>query len=88
MGAGMMLEQLNTIFSWHCKASPPGGWSHKSLLTSEQLRMLRTGHSTTSGVRSYKHVGEKLKHVTSDILNGTKKFKQDSEYLEGVGASW
>ena len=46
--------------------------------------MLRTGHSTTSGVRSYKCVGEKLKSVTSDVLNGTKKFKQDSEYLEGV----
>ena len=46
--------------------------------------MLRTGHSTTSGVRSYKRVGEKLKSVTFDVLNGTKKFKQDSEYLEGV----
>ena len=50
----------------------------------EQLIMLRTGHSTTSGVRSYKRVGEKLKSTTSDVLNGHKKFKQDSDYLEGV----
>ena len=35
----------------------------------EQLIMQRTGHSTTSGVRSYKRVGEKLKPVKSDILN-------------------
>ena len=35
----------------------------------EQLIMQRTGHSTTSGVRSYKRVGEKLKLVTSDVLN-------------------
>ena len=50
----------------------------------EQLIMLRTGHSTASSVRSYKHVGEKLKSVTADVLNGANKFKQDSEYLEGV----
>jgi len=31
---------------------------------------------------SYKHVGEKLKSVTSDELNGSKKFKQDTDYLE------
>ena len=35
----------------------------------EQLIMHRTGHSTTSGVRSYKRVGEKLRAVTSDVLN-------------------
>ena len=34
--------------------------------------------------RSYKHVGEKLKSITSDVLNGTKKFKRDSECLEDV----
>ena len=51
----------------------------------EQLIMLRTGHSTTSGVRSYKRVGEKLKYVTSDVLNSTKKFKQDPG---GCQASW
>ena len=50
----------------------------------EQLIMLRTGHSTTSGVRSYKRVGEKLRSITSDVFNGAKKFKQDSECLKGV----
>ena len=35
----------------------------------EQVIMLRTGHSTSSGVRSYKRVGEKLKGITSDVLN-------------------
>ena len=50
----------------------------------EQLIMLRTGHSRTSGVRSYRRVGEKLKSVPSDVLNGTKKLKQNSEYLESV----
>ena len=35
----------------------------------EQLIMQRTGHSTTSGVRSYKRLGEKLKSMTSDVLN-------------------
>lgn len=35
----------------------------------EQLIMQRTGHSTTAGVRSYKRIGEKLKTVTSDVLN-------------------
>ena len=48
----------------------------------EQLIMLRTGHSTTSGVRSYKRVSEQLKEVISDILNGvqtTKKTKLEGE---------
>ena len=38
----------------------------------KQLIMLRTGtgHLTTTGVRSYKRVGEKLKSITSDVLNG------------------
>ena len=48
----------------------------------EQLIMLCTGHSTTSGVRSYKRVSEQLKEVTSDVLNGvqtTKKAKLEGE---------
>ena len=48
----------------------------------EQLIMLCTGHSTTSGVRSYKLVSEQLKEVTSDVLNGvqtTKKAKLEGE---------
>lgn len=48
----------------------------------EQLIMLRTGHSTTAGVRSYKRVGETLKSVTSDVLNG-KKMKLDSDEPSG-----
>lgn len=45
----------------------------------EQLIMQRTGHSTTSGVRSYKRIGEKLKNITSDVLNGNgdKKMKYE-----------
>ena len=46
--------------------------------------MLRTGHSTTSGVRSYKPFGEKLKSVTSDVLNGDKKLKLDTDQSQGV----
>ena len=48
----------------------------------EQLIMLRTGHSSASGVRSYKRVSEQLKEVTSDVLNGvqtTKKTKLEGE---------
>ena len=45
----------------------------------EQLIMQRTGHSTTAGVRSYKRVGEKLKTITSDALNGAKQPKLDME---------
>jgi len=43
----------------------------------EQLIMLRTGHSTTSGVRSYKRIGEKLRTVTSSVLN-----RQDPKRLK------
>ncbi len=32
--------------------------------------MLRIGHSTSSGVRAYKHGSEQLKEVTSNVLNG------------------
>ena len=43
----------------------------------EQFIMQRTGHSTTAGVHSYKCVGGKLRSVTSDVLNCTKKTKLD-----------
>ena len=44
----------------------------------EQLIMLRTGHSTTSGIRHYKRAGEKMKTLTSDVLNGAEtKFRRD-----------
>ena len=35
----------------------------------EQLIMQRAGHSSTCGVRSYKRVGEKLRAITSTVLN-------------------
>ena len=40
----------------------------------EQLIMQRTGHTSTA-VRSYKRVGEKLRAVTSDVLNGKADVK-------------
>ena len=39
--------------------------------------MQRTGHSTTAGMRSYKRIGEKLRCVTSDVLNSAKKVKTE-----------
>ena len=36
----------------------------------EQLIMQRTGHSSTA-VRPYKRIGEKLQPLTSDVLNNT-----------------
>ena len=35
----------------------------------EQLIMSRTGHSSTDGVRAYKRASNKLKQLTSDVLN-------------------
>ena len=35
----------------------------------EQLIMARTGHSSVSGVRTYKRKVEKLQEITSDVLN-------------------
>lgn len=35
----------------------------------EQLIMAHTGHSSTSGVRSYKRITEKLQEITSSVLN-------------------
>ena len=39
----------------------------------EQLIMHRNGHSTTSGVRTYKRASENLKAITSSVLNSSKK---------------
>ena len=41
--------------------------------------MQRTGHSASSGVRLYKRIGEKLKNITSEVLNGSteKRIKSD-----------
>ena len=39
--------------------------------------MQRTGHSS-SAVRTYKHVGEKLRTETSDILSGSSCLKDES----------
>ena len=44
----------------------------------EQLIMQRTGHSSNA-VRSYKRVGEKLRTVTSDVLNGTVTTTKDQD---------
>ena len=35
----------------------------------EQLIMLRTGHSSVNGFRTYKRKGERLQEITSDVLN-------------------
>ena len=48
----------------------------------KQLIILRTGHLTTSGVRSHKCVGEKQKSINSHMLNGSKTFKKDTDYQE------
>ncbi len=37
--------------------------------------MQQTEHPTIAGARSYKRVGEKLKTLTFDVLNGTKRSK-------------
>ena len=48
----------------------------------EQLIMQRTGHSTTAGVRSHKRIGEKIRSVTSDVLNCNKKVKTEESVLD------
>ena len=39
----------------------------------EQLIMMRTGHSSTDGVRAYKRTSDKLRQLTSDVLNSGKQ---------------
>ena len=40
--------------------------------------MQRTGHAL-SAVRAYKRIGEKLRAVTSDVLNGSVDIKDETE---------
>ena len=49
----------------------------------KQLIMQRTGHSS-SVVRAYISVGEKLRAVTSDVLNGSVGIKDESEECNEV----
>ena len=39
----------------------------------EQLIMTRTGHSSTDSVRAYKRTSDKLRQLTSDVLNSGKQ---------------
>ena len=39
----------------------------------EQLIMTRTGHSSTDGVCAYKRTSDKLRQLTSDVLNSGKQ---------------
>ena len=57
----------------------------------EQAIMCVTGHSSTDGVRAYKRMSEKLKELTSDVLNQggeaatlPKKQKLDGEGKENL----
>ena len=74
----------NTVKRLMEAAEIPGHFTNHSLCASaatrlfeagvdEQLIMMRTGHSSTSGVRSYKRIGEKLRTVTSEVLNREEK---------------
>ena len=49
----------------------------------EQLIMQRMGHSSNAGVRSYERIGEKLRTVTSDVLN-----KGEKQYLTQKKQNW
>ena len=53
----------------------------------KQLIMQRTGHSTTTAVRSYKCTGEKLRAVTSDVLNAPKKQKGEAVEVKELPSS-
>ena len=48
----------------------------------EQLIMNRTGHSSTSGVRSYKRITTGLKEMTSNVLNKSEPEKFKTEKFE------
>ena len=58
----------------------------------EQLIMQRTGYSTTSGMRSYKRIEEKLKAIMSDVLNGSTRIQQaqdkESKYMISIRNLW
>ena len=44
--------------------------------------MTRTGHSSSDGVRYYKHVTDNLCEKTSSVLNGNSVVKSDSKPSE------
>ena len=48
----------------------------------EQLIMNRIGHSSTSGVRSYKRITTGLKEMTSNVLNESEPVKLKTEKFE------
>lgn len=84
-----------TVFRLMSSAKIPGCFSNHSLRSTsttrlynahvdEQLIMLRTGHTSTKGVRCYKRTSEQLLEETSDILN--KKSKLEPEQIETNGA--
>ncbi len=50
----------------------------------EQLIMLRTGHSSTKGVRTYKRANEQQLEETSNILNNKKYKPSDKENVPPV----
>ena len=50
----------------------------------EQLIMARTGHSSTDGVRAYKRTSDKLKELTSDVLNCQPSAKKAKSVEEEV----
>ena len=74
IGHNILTDTTKHLRQW--QASLDGYFTNQSTVATrllkggidEQLIMLWTGHSTVSGVRSYKCVGEKLKLVTSDVL--------------------
>ena len=75
-----------TVSRLMSSANIPGKFSNHSLRSTsttklhnahvdEQLIMLRTGHSSTKGIRCYKCTSEQLLEEMSDILNKERKLK-------------
>ena len=81
-------NKLSTTVARLCEqAGLEGFFTNHSLRTSaatrlfdagvdEQLIMLRTGHRSTAGVRSYKRTTETLKKKTSQVLNDCSNLKK------------
>ena len=84
-----------TVSRLMSSANIPGKFSNHSLRSTsttrlynahvdEQLIMLRTGHSSTKGVRCYKRTSEQLLEETSDILNKKRKLEDiDNTFTSG-----
>ena len=51
--------------------------------SNHSLRVSRTGHSSTDGVRAYKRTSNTLKQLTSDVLNGAGGSKDKCLQPEG-----